>query len=141
MILPFFVCTLVKLFPHICITSRYILQKKKKKLFCVRKSVTKLCYSLLFATASLKDTLEIKESSSSVSKSSSTGSVKEKVSIVAVHFIKMKNHYQNFIYSFLCACYIIDYLNCFPKRHTGAERVIQSCAQKVLYWICEGKSE
>ena len=98
--------------------------------------MTKLCYSVLFATASLKDTLEMKESSSPVnkrsstksvkvvaslkdtleikasssfvSKSSSTGSVKEKVSIVAVHFIKMKNHYQNFFYSFLCVCYIID---------------------------------
>ena len=96
--------------------------------------MTKLCYSVLFATASLKDTLEMKESSSpvnkrsstksvkvvaslkdtleikasssSVSKSSSTGSMKEKVSIVAVnmHFIKLKNHYQNFFYSFLCAC-------------------------------------
>ena len=43
--------------------------------------------------------------------------------------------------SVITLCLLFPVCNCFPEGHSGDERVIQSCEQKVLYWICKGKGE
>ena len=106
------------------------------------KNNLSLIYALQTTSAA---SLSAQESSSSVNKRTSVGSVKGKVKScfneLCTYFWCACSCYIHTLKKPLFLCFIVDKLSCFFEGHCEYESVISLCQQEFFYWVCERKGK